>query len=514
MTGTTKTNDRRNWKNYIITIAIFFLLICNSAFANYNQWAEGGPEKKDGASRDYYNLGARLAWKNFMGDWIDATGMCQGLSPYSQAFIKDSDSTQKVEWDVTDLVKEWLSGKIKSQGFFLHAVAGKGSYHFWSREYKKERQYTPRLAILTDKGKQIVIEAEADTYLDSSTYQSVGGKSDVLILEGEPKIKNILIRFSLEGISAQSFKSASLVLTTFAQYGSSNILIGIFRSDPGGNFFPEDIQLGIAYNYSQDQGIINNKDVIFAADFEAKNCLKKWSLAEHNFDIVSSDETNRFVPFSGKALRLWLTRGDHWGSVIKYKFLKKTGHEPDELFFRYYLRLGNSWNQSVYGGKLPGFLGTYGKAGWGGRKPNGYDGWSSRGMFLPTIQEKRNPLFGMTPIGNYCYAADQPSKYGNEWVWSPGKLGFPVNNKWYCIEQYVKLNSPGIKNGILKAWVGGYQVFEKKDILFRHTYDLKIEEIVLSLYHGGQPVSPYDQHMYIDNVVIARKYIGPVNLNR
>ena len=140
----------------------------------------------------------------------------------------------------------------------------------------------------------------------------------------------------------------------------------------------------------------------------------------------------------------------------------------------------------------------------GGRKPNGYDGWSSRGVFLPTIQE----------IGNYCYHADQLGQYGASWTWNPGKTGFPVKNRWYCIEQYVRLNTPGIKNGVLKAWIDGYQVFEKNDILFRLTYNLKIEEIVLSLYHGGPAVSPYDQHMYIDNVVIARKYIGPVSLKR
>ena len=37
----------------------------------------------------------------------------------------------------------------------------------------------------------------------------------------------------------------------------------------------------------------------------------------------------------------------------------------------------------------------------------------------------------------------------------------------------------------------------------------KIEEIWINSYHGGTDVSPYDQHMYIDNVVIARSYIGP-----
>jgi hypothetical protein len=39
---------------------------------------------------------------------------------------------------------------------------------------------------------------------------------------------------------------------------------------------------------------------------------------------------------------------------------------------------------------------------------------------------------------------------------------------------------------------------------------LKIEGVWLDIYHGGTEVSPHDQHMYIDNVVIARRYIGPI----
>ncbi len=41
------------------------------------------------------------------------------------------------------------------------------------------------------------------------------------------------------------------------------------------------------------------------------------------------------------------------------------------------------------------------------------------------------------------------------------------------------------------------------------TEALKIEQVWMNVYHGGTKPSPYDQHLYIDNVVIARKYIGP-----
>jgi hypothetical protein len=32
----------------------------------------------------------------------------------------------------------------------------------------------------------------------------------------------------------------------------------------------------------------------------------------------------------------------------------------------------------------------------------------------------------------------------------------------------------------------------------------------MNVYHGGTMPSPYDQHLFIDNVVIAKQYIGPI----
>ena len=63
---------------------------------------------------------------------------------------------------------------------------------------------------------------------------------------------------------------------------------------------------------------------------------------------------------------------------VTYKFAKEIGREPEEIFFRYYLRFGSDWKQTVQGGKMPGISGTYGKAGWGGRRSRGLKGWSAR----------------------------------------------------------------------------------------------------------------------------------------
>ena len=105
---------------------------------------------------------------------------------------------------------------------------------------------------------------------------------------------------------------------------------------------------------------------------------------------------------------------------MTWQFQKQIGSEPEEVSFRYYLRFGDDWHQTVQGGKMPGISGTYGKAGWGGRKVHGQDGWSARGSFGLTFPEG-NPLAGKQPLGWYCYHADMEGNYGSGWIWTTSR---------------------------------------------------------------------------------------------
>ena len=103
-------------------------------------------------------------------------------------------------------------------------------------------------------------------------------------------------------------------------------------------------------------------------------------------------------------------------------------------------------------------------------------------------------------------------EYGDGWGWNMGPTGLLENNRWYGIEQYVKLNDPGKENGVLKAWIDGVLVFEQTGIRFRDSPDLRIESLWMNVYHGGTARAPHDLTLYIDNVVLAREYIGPVSV--
>ncbi len=277
------------------------------------------------------------------------------------------------------------------------------------------------------------------------------------------------------------------------------------RTDPPKTAATGPVRAGLAARHPDDRGIEKDPAVVFFCDFEAADWPKRWgrTAPPRNAEAVAADGKRKFRPFAGKAMMVSVHKGTHNGISLSYPFRKLTGAEPEEIYFRYYLRLGDDW-RPVRGGKLPGIGGTYGRGGWGGRRSTGINGWSARGLFLP----RKN---GKTPIGYYCYNADQRSEYGDHWVWETDGLGYLANNRWVCVEQHAKMNTPGENDGILRAWIDGRLAFARTDVRMRDVADLKIENIWLNVYFGGKAVAEYDNHLFIDNVVIARKYIGPMS---
>ncbi len=489
----------------LLTIAWGAMFFGASISCASNDWVEGSSERADGATRDYYNRAARLKWKNYMGDWADRNNKAQGAAAYGVFTLEDNDTAGFISFDVTNLVKEWIKGRVQNQGMLLRGIEGKGSFRFRSREYGDPAK-RPRLLITTGK-KVITLPPAADTYLEPSTYRSLGDAETLKITMGS---STTLLRFDVRAVKeGTQITGATLRLFTFAQYGGKKMTAGIFRCTPGQVVVDSPPLSGLASHYKNDKGIESDPAVLFSADFESDDWAARWSSARGKLKIIPAEARGFFKPFQGRALCSTIAKGANHAMSLVYKFKKEMGREPEEIFFRYYLRLGNSWNQTIEGGKLPGISGTYGIAGWGGRKSDGTNGWSARGAFHQSIPEG-NPLAGTHPIGTYCYHADQPGIYGEVWLWQESYRGYLQKNRWYSIEQYVKLNTPGRKDGIIQAWVDGRPAFEKTDIRFRTEPHLKIEQIWMNVYHGGKAQSPHDQDLFIDNVVIAKKYIGPM----
>ena len=141
---------------------------------------------------------------------------------------------------------------------------------------------------------------------------------------------------------------------------------------------------------------------------------------------------------------------------------------------------------------------------------DGTNGWSARGTYRQPVVDDGNPFALHTPIGNYVYHADMEGTYGDVHLWIDDCRGILAKNRWYSVEQYLRMNNPGQNDGIIRSWIDGRLAHEKTDWRFRTVDTLKIEQIWMNVYHGGSGVPDDDIHLYIDNVVIATSYIGPM----
>lgn len=450
----------------------------------------------------FFADGGKMRWQQEGGDWIDANGEHFGDHPFAVVDVPAGRGRQIVRWDITSLMQDWLAADAKSGAVFLSTVpaARTGSVEFGSRESVDENA-RPKLVLTYTSSSTLHVDASADTHLNCTTSRSTGQGTKLKVGQGQ----NAIIVFPLDDVRPDGLVKAELVLASDKQFRAGASVV-VFRP-----LLPSDqdrpSEAGLAQAFVGDRGIESHPAVVFVDRFESASWASGWS-------SVSKGSTTERMPkdwegaIDGSALKVTVPEGKTNGLNGNIRFGDKFGGEPEAMYFRYLLRFGNDWDPSLSGGKLPGFAGTYNRAGWGGRKANGENGWSARGAFF---KWKPDPIRedNFRGIGSYVYHAGMTGTYGSQWGWNLGRTGMLEKNRWYSIEQYVQLNNPGQHNGVLKAWVDGELVFERTDLRYRDVSDLKIETLWMNVYHGGTTPAPHDMSLYIDNLVISREYIGP-----
>jgi len=245
-------------------------------------------------------------------------------------------------------------------------------------------------------------------------------------------------------------------------------------------------------------------------------------LGNHHVQIVpdpGGEDTSVF--------RVTFPEGEHSGVSLYIPLKNESGQEPVEAWLCYQIWFDQSW-QTTSSGKLPGFSGTYFRGGWGGRPSDGYNGWSARGMFIPTTEE------GHTPIGVYVYHTETMVE-NPDYVYGEGMSfhddGMPPleHNRWHTVEMYIRLNSLeeqddsesdlntdagddeneilpkalGRFDGVIRGWINGEPAFERADLRFRHIDALRIQSAWLDLYHGGKEPAPKEMQVYIRNIEVC-----------
>lgn len=206
--------------------------------------------------------------------------------------------------------------------------------------------------------------------------------------------------------------------------------------------------------------------------------------------------------FNGSGLRVQIPKGSHFGADFKLHLQDAADAVPERLFFRYYLKLDENWS-TPKSGKLPGFSGVYGSTGKGGYKSTPSEpGWSARLMFSPTRGD------GGVDLGYYVYHLGQEQRYGDGFGWNAA--GTLRRGEWYCLEGEIDMNTPGMADGALRAWVDETPAFDLSGLEFRRPAEpeIKIESFWFNVYYGGKPVAPHNLGLTIDEVIVDTERVG------
>lgn len=139
----------------------------------------------------------------------------------------------------------------------------------------------------------------------------------------------------------------------------------------------------------------------------------------------------------------------------------------ESAYLRYYVKFADNFD-FVKGGKLPGLYGGAGNT--GGKVPNGEDGFSTRYMWLGG---GRGEVYAYLPTSKIW---GTPLLKG-DWGFRPGR--------WYCLEQYLQLNTPGKNDGVVSVWLDNRLLGVENGLLFRTNQQLKIDGLLFSTFFGG-----------------------------
>ncbi len=232
-----------------------------------------------------------------------------------------------------------------------------------------------------------------------------------------------------------------------------------------------------------------------------------WSAGWFDADIGARNRITSIADgIDGQGIKVTIPRDEHFGSAMRWEFEANGKTEPDELYYRYWLRFPIGF--ANYGqGKLPGPSGLYSSSGRNKIKPSDANpGWSARMMFTSPDPGRTATN---TQIGYYVYHRGQPGSSGETEPWqdSPGVL---EHGQWYCIEGRVAMNTPGVANGVLEGWVDEKLAYYENDFTFRGASDagINVREFWFDTYYGGDATAPGSLSFDFDELVLSDQRVG------
>ncbi|UCD00013.1 MAG: hypothetical protein JSW66_09045 [Phycisphaerales bacterium] len=293
---------------------------------------------------------------------------------------------------------------------------------------------------------------------------------------------------------------------------------------------------GLAAKYPNEAGIGGDPDVVFADDFESwKNGgteppWKGWSVRRNKTSrtrVVPGRVAIGGSPGFGEGILEVACWSEGSGSQVGGLSLKlgnynhaneELGDGYDELYIRYYIKFDQDYRGvRNHGANLGGRDVTRKGAAWVGTA--GIKDVSTRGYFYSGVQPYGRRGDTEFEMGFYSYHLDKKGPWGENY---PVQNRIPISvGTWHCVERHMKLNSvdtdaaDGRPDGVEELWIDGQLSIRNPAVRFRRVERLHITLFCLETYYHGLPEEYGPDRpikVYFDNVVIAKRYIGPVRL--
>ncbi|XP_064601303.1 uncharacterized protein LOC135467459 [Liolophura sinensis] len=229
----------------------------------------------------------------------------------------------------------------------------------------------------------------------------------------------------------------------------------------------------------------------FVTDFKAIR-----SYGEENMDLVD-DPAGGHV----KVMRVFYANGT-----------RNPGHHPrgGAQFYSYPIeqRTSVTLTYDVYfaknfdfvkGGKLPGLMGGTTRTCSGGRDSEHC--FTTRFMFR---REGDGEVYFYAPQDqepDFCERENVKCNFEKGHSMGRGTWRFKTG-VWQTISQHVHLNTLGVRDGFMKVWVDGHEVYESRHLLFRKYSEVEITGMFFSTFFGGSDSTwetPHDTYTYYKN---------------
>jgi len=274
---------------------------------------------------------------------------------------------------------------------------------------------------------------------------------------------------------------------------------------------------GIASRYPRDAGIEKDSAVLFVEDFEVPDvaALRARGWTPYHGPGLWVDGTQEGRGWSDYAIDASpgaALAGSHclkksiqpeqWGG----RMIRDLAQPEDCLYYRACVKLGKDFPSSVDAAlRLMGVAGVR----------DGQSTYQTYGAQTPR-SDGSGPFWLDLVLYNWIkdsqimwrYLALDSKQTDQYYEVSAAGDQLPLA-RWFSLEMKVKLNTPGKRDGEIRVWIDGREVLTCTQAFFRTTDRVHIRSVLDQARLDSHLHFKTGGHLWVDNLVVARQYIGP-----